>query len=244
MIPLLASAHPTFPDVITFVLSAVAVVAGALGVVASRNPVYAALSLVLTLLGVAVLFVEQDAQFLAAVQVIVYAGAIVVLFLFVIMFLGVDRRENLEVEPLRGQRPLAFLLVLAALGLVIALAASAHWVTGAHAVTGSTTAGHHTNVYLLGKSVFTTYLWAFEITAGLLVIAVVGAVVLSRRPPPASEEEQEERTRQVEGTPGGGDGSAELRSGSEERARGEGRAGAAAAPSRPASVPEHEEVVG
>jgi NADH-quinone oxidoreductase subunit J len=186
---LLAAGRPTFPDVIVFVLCAVVILAGAVGVVTSRNPVHAALSLVATLFGVAVLFIEQEADFLAAVQVIVYAGAIVVLFLFVIMFLGVDRQEDVSLEPLRGQRPLAFLLIAATLGLVIAMAASAHWVTGAHAVSGSTSAGHHTNVYLLGKSVFTTYLWAFEITAGLLVIAVVGAVVLARRPPHGSGEE-------------------------------------------------------
>lgn len=172
----------TVPDVVTFVVSAAFVLIGAVGVVTSRNAVHAALSLVLTLFGVAVLFVEQHADFLAAVQVIVYAGAIVVLFLFVIMFLGVDRVEDVESEPLRGQRPLAFLLVAIALAGVIALFVNAHWVSGAHSVAGSTTAGHHTNVYLLGKSVFTTYLFAFEATAALLVIAVVGAVVLARRP--------------------------------------------------------------
>ena len=178
----LTTGHATIPDIITFVAAAAMVLAGAIGVVTSRNPVHAALSLVLTLFGIAVLFVEQDADFLAAVQVIVYAGAIVVLFLFVIMFLGVDRRENVETEPLKGQRPLAFLMILVALGAVFALAVNANWVTGAHAVAGSTTAGGHTNVYLLGKSVFTTYLFAFEATAGLLVVAVVGAVFLARRP--------------------------------------------------------------
>ena len=76
------------------------VLAGALGVVLRSNPVHAALSLVLTLFGIAVMFVSQQAEFLAAVQVIVYAGAIVVLFLFVIMLLGVDRAENLETESL------------------------------------------------------------------------------------------------------------------------------------------------
>ena len=86
--------------------------AGAIGVVLARNPVHSALMLVMTLFGVAVLFVLQNAPFLAAVQVIVYAGAIVVLFLFVIMFLGVDREENIAAEPLRGQRPLAVALVL------------------------------------------------------------------------------------------------------------------------------------
>jgi NADH-quinone oxidoreductase subunit J len=185
---LLATGGATVPDLITFVVAAAFVLAGAVGVVTSRNPVHAALSLVLTLFGVAVLFVEQQADFLAAVQVIVYAGAIVVLFLFVIMFLGVDRLEDLETEPLRGQRPLAMLLVLMALGGLLALFVESHWVTGAHEVAGSTTAGGHTNVYLLGRSIFTTYLFAFEATAALLVIAVVGAVVLARRPPGSPEE--------------------------------------------------------
>jgi NADH-quinone oxidoreductase subunit J len=172
----------TVPDAITFAVSAAAILAGALGVIVSRNAVHAALSLVMTLFGVAVLFIEQQASFLAVVQVIVYAGAIVVLFLFVIMFLGVDRRENVAEEPLRGQRPLALLFVAVAIGGVIALGVNAHWATGTHAVAGSTTLGHHPNAYLLGRSVFTTYLFAFEATAALLVIAVVGAVVLARRP--------------------------------------------------------------
>ncbi len=173
----------TIPDSITFAVCAVVVVSGAIGVVTSRNAVHAALSLVLTLFGVAVLFIEQHAYFLAAVQVIVYAGAIVVLFLFVIMFLGVDRQEDVAAEPLKGQRPLAFVFVAISLGGVLALAATSHWVTGVHHVAGGLGAGGHTDTFLLGKSIFTTYLWAFEITAGLLVTAVVGAVVLARRPP-------------------------------------------------------------
>src|SRR5881392_3957452 len=107
MHPVLAA---TAPDIAVFVVAAAVVIIGALGVVFSRNPVHAALNLVMTLFAVAVLFVEQQADFLAAVQVIVYAGAIVVLFLFVIMLLGVDRAENLETEPLPGQRPAAIAL--------------------------------------------------------------------------------------------------------------------------------------
>jgi NADH-quinone oxidoreductase subunit J len=179
---MLGAVHPTIPDSLTFAVSAAVILSGAVGVIVSRNAVHAALSLVATLFGVAVLFIEEQADFLAVVQIIVYAGAIVVLFLFVIMFLGVDRRENVADEPLRGQRPTALLLVAIALGGVVALGVSAHWATGARAVAGSTTAGHHANVYVLGKSVFTTYLFAFEATAALLVIAVVGAVVLARRP--------------------------------------------------------------
>ena len=89
---LLAAA--TTVDSLTFAVAAAIVPAGAIGVVVARNPVHAALMLVMTLFGVAVLFVEQQANFLAAVQVIVYAGAIVVLFLFVIMFLGVDKQRT------------------------------------------------------------------------------------------------------------------------------------------------------
>ena len=182
-----AGTAATIPDLITFVVSALVILIGAIGVVTSRNPVHAALSLVLTLFGVAVLFVAEEANFLAAVQVIVYAGAIVVLFLFVIMFLGVDRRENLETEPLVGQRPLAFLAGLVILGGGVALVWTDHGATGAHAVAGPSSGGH-ANVYLLGQSVFTTYLFAFEATAALLVIAVVGAVVLARRPPVPTDE--------------------------------------------------------
>src|SRR3974390_3822145 len=104
---LLFSTTASVPDVIVFAASAVVILMGAVGVVTSSNPVHAALSLVMTLFGVAVLFIEQEADFLAAVQIIVYAGAIVVLFLFVIMFLGVDRDEDIVIDPLAGQRAAA-----------------------------------------------------------------------------------------------------------------------------------------
>jgi NADH-quinone oxidoreductase subunit J len=181
---LLAVATPpaTVVDRITFGIGATIVVLGAIGVVISRNPVHAALMLVMTLFGVAVLFVEQGANFLAAVQVIVYAGAIVVLFLFVIMFLGVDRQENLAEEPLPLQRPLAIGLVVLGLAGLLSLAIGAHWSTGAPSVAGPAQNQNGGDVAALGRSVFTTYLFPFEITAALLVIAVVGAVVLARRP--------------------------------------------------------------
>jgi NADH-quinone oxidoreductase subunit J len=192
-----SSTRPAWPDVLVFAASAAVILIGAIGVVTSRNPVHAALSLVMTLFGVAVLFIEQEADFLAAVQIIVYAGAIVVLFLFVIMFLGVDRTEDIEVEPLAGQRPLAFILSAITLAGVLAMAATAHWVTGAHQVVGPIQ-GHITDAASpsgepaqLGKQLFTTYLFAFEATAALLVIAVVGAVVLARRPPVAEHAEIE-----------------------------------------------------
>ena len=179
-----AATHASWVDVGTFSVAAAIVLAGAIGVVVARNPVHSALMLVMTLFGVAVLFVLQQDSFLAAVQVIVYAGAIVVLFLFVIMFLGVDREENLGVEPLRGQRPLAVgLVALGTTGLLL-LGQVSGWTTGAPHVAGSDTG--QPNVNLLGKSLYTTYLFPFEATAALLIIAVVGAVVLARRPPPST----------------------------------------------------------
>jgi NADH-quinone oxidoreductase subunit J len=186
----LAATRATWPDILVFAASAAVILVGAVGVVTSSNPVHAALSLVMTLFGVAVLFIEQQADFLAAVQIIVYAGAIVVLFLFVIMFLGVDRAEDIRIEPLGGQRPLAIVFSVITLGGILAMAATAHWVTGAQQVVGPIQ-GHVTKNLSspsgepaqLGKQLFTTYLFAFEATAALLVIAVVGAVVLARRPP-------------------------------------------------------------
>jgi NADH-quinone oxidoreductase subunit J len=150
--------------------------------VVARNPVHSALMLVMTLFGIAVLFVLQRDDFLAAVQVIVYAGAIVVLFLFVIMFLGVDREENIAAEPLRGQRPLAVALVALGVTGLLLLGEVSKWTTGALSVAGSTDSST-SNVAQLGTSVYTTYLFPFEVTSALLVIAVVGAVALARRPP-------------------------------------------------------------
>ena len=177
MTPVLAA---SIPDVAVFAVAAVAVIVGALGVVFSRNPVHAALMLVMTLFGIAVLFVEQQANFLAAVQVIVYGGAIVVLFLFVIMLLGVDKQEAIDVEPLRGQRPAAIALALVGL-LELLLLMRTDWTTGAKSVAGKAS-GPGPDVEKLARLLFTRYVLAFEMTSLLLVIAIVGAVVLARRP--------------------------------------------------------------
>ena len=178
MLELLAT-QIALPDLITFVVSAIAVVLGALGVILMRNPVHSALMMILTLFAVAVLFVEQNAQFLAAVQVIVYAGAIVVLFLFVIMLLGVDKKENLRKDKLRGQRPLAIFAVVVMFAEILTLSRG-NWATGAHGTVLSTTT-HSSNVVQLAQSIFTTYLLPFEATSVLLIISVVGAVVLVRQ---------------------------------------------------------------
>jgi NADH-quinone oxidoreductase subunit J len=170
-------------DFVVFTIAAIIIVGGALGVVLSGNPVHSALALVGTLFGIAVLFVQQEAHFLAAVQVIVYAGAIVVLFLFVIMLLGVDESEDLSTDPLAGQRPAAAALGLAALGLTILvlLGSTDDPATGARHVVRALDESK-SNIEQLAELLFTRYLFAFEITSLLLVIAVVAAVVLARRP--------------------------------------------------------------
>jgi NADH-quinone oxidoreductase subunit J len=172
-------------ELFVFLVAGGACIVGALGVVLNSNPVHAALSLVGTLFGIAVLFVAQEANFLAAVQVIVYAGAIVVLFLFVLMLLGVDRSEDLSIEPLGGgQRIAAGVIGLAILALpLLAFLSTEGEATGAGAQPGDANVlqDDAADIAQLGESLFTTYLFAFEATSVLLVIAVVGAVMMSRK---------------------------------------------------------------
>ncbi len=163
-----------------YAVGAALVIGGAAGVVLGRNPVHCALALVTTIFGIALLFINQGADFLAAVQIIVYAGAIVILFLFVIMLLGVDRKEAREQEKSRSMAPVAIVVGVVALIELLVLARVHYWATGATDVSGSLS-GPGTNVQKLGQSIFTGYLIPFEMTAALLVIAVVAAVVLVRR---------------------------------------------------------------
>lgn len=167
-------------EVAVFIAGAFICLLGAFGLVTRENPVHAALSLVGTLFGIAVLFIAQDAEFLAAVQVIVYAGAIVVMFLFVIMLIGVDTEDDLSSEPLVGQRTAAVIGgVLLAAGLIAVFIVGD--ITGEPG--GTPRDPSQSNVVEVGRVLFTEHLWAFEITTLLLVIAVVGAVVLARHRP-------------------------------------------------------------
>jgi len=165
------------------ILAALAVGSG-LGVILIRNPIYCALSLVVNFFLLAVMYLLLRAEFLAAIQVIVYAGAIMVLFIFVIMLLNLGGEETRD--KLRVLRPLAFLLGLVLLVEVVAAlryrayavenpALSFPLVSAPPAVTGG--------VREFGRLLFTDYLLPFEITSVLLLIAIVGAVVLGRKEP-------------------------------------------------------------
>lgn len=165
-------------EAVIFVLMALAAIAGALTVVLARNPVHSALGLLATLFSVAVLYVVQLAHFVAAVQVIVYAGAVMTLFLFVIMLIGVDIEETRE-ESLPWQRPvvigLAAVIVLFAGGMT--LFGNFDWVPGAsNAIIPETTSG---TIQAIAEPLFTDWVLAFEATALLLTIAAAGAIALA-----------------------------------------------------------------
>ena len=200
-------------QLVVFVVATMMVLAGALGVVVCRHPVHAALSLVLTLFGVAVHFVAMEAHFLAAVQVIVYAGAIVVLFLFVIMLLGVDQAEDLRVERLPIQRPLAGVMGVGVVGLLIAAVTVSRNTPALSYGDGlnlpsteladGTRAGADANIRQLAGNLFGQHVFAFELTSVLLVVAVAGTVVLTRRvrrssAAEANDEAEEKRKKKVE----------------------------------------------
>ncbi|WP_275999416.1 NADH-quinone oxidoreductase subunit J [Mycobacterium heckeshornense] len=161
---------------ITFwVLGALALV-GAVGMVLAANAVYSAMFLAMTMIILAVFYMVQDALFLGVVQVVVYTGAVMMLFLFVLMLIGVDTAESL-VETLRGQRVAA---AIAGVGFGILLIAG----IGAATTTtfaGLTKANAAGNVNGLAALIFTRYLWAFELTSALLITAAVGAMVLTHK---------------------------------------------------------------
>jgi NADH-quinone oxidoreductase subunit J len=166
----------TAETVVFWVLAPIALLA-ALAVVLARSAVHAALFLVVDLFCLAVFYAVQDAPFLAAVQITVYAGAIMVLFLFVLMLVGVDRSDSL-VETLRGQRVAAVLLALGFAGLLGFGISDA--VLDMDSV-GLEAANRESNVLGIARLLFTDYVFVFEVTSALLIVAALGAMVLAHK---------------------------------------------------------------
>ena len=186
-------------ETITFwVLGPLAIIAAVM-MVLSRNAVHAALFLAGVMLSLAGLYAAQDAPFLAAVQVIVYTGAVLMLFLFVLMLVGVDSADSL-VETLRGQRVAAFVAGLGfAVLLISALAAGTNGGTGV----GLAEANAEGNVIGIARLLFTKYVFAFEVTSALLITAALGAMVLAHKEkgPSALNQRQLSRARFASGAP-------------------------------------------
>jgi len=164
-------------ETLLFLLMATTAIAGAVVVVIARNPVYSALGLLGTLFSVAILYVLQLAHLVAAVQVIVYAGAVLTLFLFVIMLIGVDKSEQRD-ETLPHQRVIvggiAGAIVLLAGG--ITLFGDFDWVPAGSVINPEATNG---TVQAVAEPLFTDWILAFEATALLLTIAAAGAIALA-----------------------------------------------------------------
>ena len=166
-------------EAVVFWVCAIFSVVGAVGLVVSRKAVHSALWVAFTMINLAVLYVANAAPFLGMVQVIVYTGAVMMLFLFVIMVVGVDSSDSL-VETIRGQRVPAILLSLAMAVLLV-------WGIGS-ALTGAPDYGlvqannaDGGNVQGIARLIFTQYLIAFEVTSALLITAALGAMVLAHR---------------------------------------------------------------
>jgi NADH-quinone oxidoreductase subunit J len=165
----------TSEAVLFWVLGTVAVI-GAIGVVAAPKAVYSAMFLATTMIVLAVFYIAQDALFLGVVQVVVYTGAVMMLFLFVLMLIGIESSESL-VETIRGQR-IASIVVGVGFGTLLIAGTGSVSVTG---FTGLAQANAGGNVQGLAALIFTKYLWAFELTGALLITAALGAMVLAHR---------------------------------------------------------------
>jgi len=165
----------TVTEIIFYFIAAVSVLGG-LGVVVSRNVAYAALSLVFTLLAVAALYILLASEFLALVQVLIYAGAVAVLLLFALVL---TRARDLQQAPDNSQRPLAAIAGLALMGVLIAMIVITNW-------PGAADEPALVSFNAIGDVLFRTWVVPFEVASLVLLVALVGAIVLA-----GTEEEEE-----------------------------------------------------
>ncbi len=171
-----ALARTSTTEAVLFWILGAVIVGSALGVVTATKAVYSAIFLAITMINLAVLYIAQDAVFLGVVQVVVYTGAVMMLFLFVLMLIGVDSSESL-VETIRGQR-ISAIVVGVGFGVLLIGAIGNASVTGFAGLEQANGAG---NVEGLAVLIFTRYVWAFELTSVLLITATLGAMVLAHR---------------------------------------------------------------
>jgi NADH-quinone oxidoreductase subunit J len=165
-----------------FYLFAAVAIAASLLVIAQRNPIYSVLLLIASFGALSGLYVLLDAPFVAVIQIIVYAGAIMVLFLFVVMLLNAPHEDtdfDEHVHPLLRPGPMRFGGLLA-----VVLAVELVWALSKGNESGRFAGGAITSVSAIGRLLFTTYAFPFEVTSVLILVAMVGAVVLARREGP------------------------------------------------------------
>jgi NADH-quinone oxidoreductase subunit J len=190
--PTLAAAVST-PEAVTFWILGPVALGGALGMVAARNAIHSALFLVMTMGCLGVFYFVEEGPFLGVVQIIVYTGAIMILFLFVLMLVGRDASDSI-VETLRGQRVAAAVFGLGFAGLAGTAIFRATKDTPAAGLAAQNANGQ--NVTAVAQRLFTNYLFAFELTSALLIVAAVGAMVLAHvERPPGSRRTQRSLSR-------------------------------------------------
>ncbi|MFZ4063417.1 MAG: NADH-quinone oxidoreductase subunit J [Candidatus Nanopelagicaceae bacterium] len=163
------------PEAVMFWILAPLAVAAALGMLFAKKAVHSALLLAWVMITLAIFYIAEDALFLGIVQVVVYTGAVMMLFLFILMLVGVDSSDSL-VENIRGQRPTAITAAIGLGGLIISLLGRA--TIGVEAI-GLQEANSAGNVQAIAEELFTKYVWAFEVVSALLITAALGAMVLA-----------------------------------------------------------------
>jgi len=163
------------PEAVLFWALAPMAVLAALGMLLVKKAVHSALLLAWVMITLAIFYIAEDALFLGIVQVVVYTGAVMMLFLFILMLVGVDSSDSL-IENIKGQRPTAIVAALGFGGLLISLIGRA--VTHTETV-GLTLVNANGNVQGIAQELFTRYVWAFEVISALLIIAALGAMVLA-----------------------------------------------------------------
>lgn len=172
-----------------------AMVIGALGLLFAKKAVHAALATAVVMVSLGVVYFVQNAPFLGGVQIFVYTGAVMMLFVFVLMLIGVDSSDSL-IETIKGQRIVAALLGLGTTALLLAVLGSV--VLGEPVGLAKTNANG--NVGAIAAEIFGTYVWAFEVTGALLITAALGAMVLAHRerltPRPTQRELSVKRIRE------------------------------------------------
>ncbi|NNH68933.1 NADH-quinone oxidoreductase subunit J [Nocardia uniformis] len=194
---LLAQAEPLTRtgtgEAVMFWILAVVAVGGALGMVCARKAVHSALCLAATMITLSVFYIAQEALFLGVVQIVVYTGAVMMLFLFVLMLVGVDSAESLR-ETLRGHR-IAVLVVGIGFGVLLIAAISRGMNETSVAATGPGLGGDY-SIGALAELLFVRYVWAFELTGALLIVATIGAMILAHREKFGPRTDQREQSKQ------------------------------------------------
>ena len=171
------------PQLVSFIVLSVASIATAIGVIAFKNAVHSALSLILTLLFLAMFYLLLNAMFIAVVQILIYAGAIMVLFLFVVTMLAPEQNEMEIRDHIPWQRWVGGFLGIVLVGSLSYLLFTGAALTGAKAAGAESLSHQLTNgsVETFGNALFHGYLFPFEVTSLLIIIAILGALIFGRR---------------------------------------------------------------